>query len=567
MTTKAAIYARKSTEQTGVAEEARSTTRQIEGARQWLEARGWRCAAVYEDDGVSGALFANRADWSRMMKDAAAGAFEALVLFDLDRFGRNAAKTMVALNTLTDLGISIWDYSTGRQIELESFEGETLTFLRARFAQNERDQARKRTREAMYRKFEQGDVVGCKIFGYDNVEIAKGQKRRRVNEAEATIVREIYERYARGQGGRSIAWALNARGVATPRAQRGRPNGWDPSTIRAILARPLYRGEDVYGKAPKRYGRELPKARAHRERGQVRQPATSWLRRAAPELRIVSAELAAAVDALRADRNEKYLRATDGRVITHRGSTGLGRYLLSGLLRCPCGAGFEALKTPNRTHRKGFVYVCAARRRKGPSVCRYDLVFPIAETDAAILDVIESTVLSPGFIERVLETAMLSAPDPDRTALEDERARLAREIENLTTAIAAGGDIPALAEALKDRDARLRRIDAQLVPREAPDRVALRAALEQRAAEWRETLRANPVQGRMVLETLMGPLEVSRPMPAQAAEWIYRNDPEWCAEVKPEALLAGTDAVRLVASPAGTAAQWNVEFRKLFRAA
>ena len=50
-----------------------------------------------------------------MMRDAAAGAFEAVVFYDLDRFGRNAQQTMVALNTLADLGVTIWDYSTGQR--------------------------------------------------------------------------------------------------------------------------------------------------------------------------------------------------------------------------------------------------------------------------------------------------------------------------------------------------------------------------------------------------------------------------------------------------------------------
>ena len=53
---------------------------------------------------MSGALFANRAEFQRMMRDAAAGAFEAVVFYDLDRFGRNARHTMDALNTLADLG-------------------------------------------------------------------------------------------------------------------------------------------------------------------------------------------------------------------------------------------------------------------------------------------------------------------------------------------------------------------------------------------------------------------------------------------------------------------------------
>ena len=58
----AAIYARKSTDQTGVADEAKSVTRQVEGARAFIAARGWSCDEhhIYTDDGVSGALFATR---------------------------------------------------------------------------------------------------------------------------------------------------------------------------------------------------------------------------------------------------------------------------------------------------------------------------------------------------------------------------------------------------------------------------------------------------------------------------------------------------------------------------
>jgi len=47
-----------------------------------------------------------------MMRDAEAGAFEAVVFYDLDRFGRHAHHGMVALNELADLGVTVWDYST-----------------------------------------------------------------------------------------------------------------------------------------------------------------------------------------------------------------------------------------------------------------------------------------------------------------------------------------------------------------------------------------------------------------------------------------------------------------------
>ena len=71
----AAIYARKSTAQDDVADEAKSVTRQVEGARIFIASKGWTLDEhhVYTDDGVSGAFFANRPDYQRMMHDAAVG--------------------------------------------------------------------------------------------------------------------------------------------------------------------------------------------------------------------------------------------------------------------------------------------------------------------------------------------------------------------------------------------------------------------------------------------------------------------------------------------------------------
>jgi hypothetical protein len=40
-----------------------------------------------------------------MMREAATGAFEAVVFYDLDQFGRHTHQTMVALNALADLGV------------------------------------------------------------------------------------------------------------------------------------------------------------------------------------------------------------------------------------------------------------------------------------------------------------------------------------------------------------------------------------------------------------------------------------------------------------------------------
>ena len=189
---------------------------------------------------------------------------------------------MDALNTLTDHGITIWDYSTRRQLDLESFEGEMMTFMRARFAQQEREQGRKRTYDSMRRKAEQGLVTGGTVFGYENDRIGKGQTVRKIYEPEPVVVREIFERAATGEGLRSIAEALNTRKAPSPRAQKGRWNGWSQSTIREVLHRPLYRGEIVWGRTAGKYGRELGKLAKNRtgekrEMAQIPQRGSSCL--------------------------------------------------------------------------------------------------------------------------------------------------------------------------------------------------------------------------------------------------------------------------------------------------
>ena len=65
----AAIYAIKSTEQHGIADEQKSVARQVEHARQFAATKGWTVVDehVYVDDGISGAEFAGRPGFLRLM--------------------------------------------------------------------------------------------------------------------------------------------------------------------------------------------------------------------------------------------------------------------------------------------------------------------------------------------------------------------------------------------------------------------------------------------------------------------------------------------------------------------
>ena len=64
-----------------------------------------------------------------------------------------------------------------------------------------------------------------------------------------------------------------------------------------------------------------------------------------------------------------------------------------------------------------------------------------------------------------------------------------------------------MAPAINQRQAEIAKLDVALrTPRQAPPNIEkLRAALEQRAAQWKAKLRAEPKVARLLLRRLVGP--------------------------------------------------------------
>jgi hypothetical protein len=106
----AAIYARKSAAQNGVADEGRSVTRQIEHAR-WGE-KGWAVAEehIYADHGISGGHFANGPGFPRLMKRAEARPLFQLVMSQKSRLWREAIEAAYALKQLVTVGVRVLFY-------------------------------------------------------------------------------------------------------------------------------------------------------------------------------------------------------------------------------------------------------------------------------------------------------------------------------------------------------------------------------------------------------------------------------------------------------------------------
>ncbi len=510
----AAIYARKSTEQTGVADEQKSVTRQIDHARQYAARKGWDVADayIYVDDGISGAEFANRPGFLRLMNAVKPRPpFQVLVMSEVSRLGREQIETAYALKQLSVAGVRCFSYLEDRELLIESATDKFLLGAVTFAADLEREKARQRTSDAMVRKARAGHVCGGAVFGYTNIEVrtpsgARSHVLRQIDEAHAAVVREIFEQYAAGAGIRRIAKRMNEAGRLCPRAQQGRPVSWAPSTVWEVLHRDMYHGELVWNRTKKRnqWGAKAQTNRAEQD----------WIRVPAPELRIVPEALWQAVRHRAAAARETYLKATGGATWGRPADGRESKYLLTGFLQCSQCGGNLLVRSRSHGAERAYFYACSSYHRRGRGACANNLEEPVERGDDSILTDVERFVLHPKVVNRAIALA-LEALQPSGDRREQDRARRARELKqaetelgHLTRAIAAGGDMPMLLAAMRAADDR--RIALQAEIREAGSGSALTTTAADyerqvlgKLADWRTVLRQVASEALSILRQLI----------------------------------------------------------------
>lgn len=456
---RAAIYARKSTAQSGMSEDARSVERQKARAHAYAAAHGWTVAEehVYEDDGISGAEFDRRPGLQGLLTALKRRApFRILIVMDESRLGRESIETSHVLKQFSLCGIRVFAYLDDREVLLDNLMDKMRLAFTGLMDEGERYRAQQRTFDAMHRKALLGHVTGGRVYGYDNVEVlssvldAYGRPKRdhverKINEEQAVVVRRIFRLCAEGKGMVSVARLLNDEGLPAPRNSQGRKVSWSPSSVRSVLFRRLYLGEVIWNKTKKRnpWGIQQQKKR----------PEKDWVRIALPQLQIImEASWKAAHDRLAASRSV-YLRGTKGELWGRPASSLDSKYLLTGLIMCGVCGGSIYLKSSSRKGARAFFYGCMTYHLRGRSACSNHHLAPMEAANEAVLGVFEREVLHPD----VTDTVVRKALDKFRAAQRDKKqdrqryhrliAAVDAESGRLVTAIAAGGDIPSLVQA------------------------------------------------------------------------------------------------------------------------
>lgn len=267
---------------------------QIRACKSYAERMGWSFenTLVFIDKGVSGATSTARPGLTALLEAAQREPrpFGRVLMTETSRLGRHMGDVLKLINRLKFHGVSITFVEQDLDSDFEGFSelliGSTVgdAFVKSL------SHAVRRSQKALVMN---GFVPGGRRYGYDNIPVVYPARKvggrpivigykATINQAEAALVKRIFE--LRGQGlnlGR-IALTLNAEAAPSPdNALRA----WTASKVHAILNNPCYLGRLVYGRTRRLRNPDTGKAVARP------QPQAEWMVREFPELRIVTDEL------------------------------------------------------------------------------------------------------------------------------------------------------------------------------------------------------------------------------------------------------------------------------------
>ena len=168
---------------------------QIEVCRRYAELRGWTIVRTYEDRAISGASSA-RPGFQALMADFDRGTFEVVLAESLDRLSRRVADVASLHDDLSFRGIALHTVATGKVTAL-------LAGILGSVSQQYLVDLKEKTKRGLLGRVLDGKSGGGLAYGYRVLDERTGE--REIIEAEARIVRRVFEDYANGRSPRVIA--------------------------------------------------------------------------------------------------------------------------------------------------------------------------------------------------------------------------------------------------------------------------------------------------------------------------------------------------------------------------
>ncbi|MCH7686169.1 MAG: recombinase family protein [Planctomycetes bacterium] len=252
-----------------------------------------------------------------MIRDASGKTFQAIIVWDQDRFGRfDSIEAGHWIHPLRQAGVQLVTVSDG-PIDWSDFSGRVIyTIKQEGKHQFLRDLSRNVLRGKLAAAL-RGDWLGKTPFGYviENKRLILGDP------AKVQLVRDVFAWYLAGDSVRRITRRLNEQGKTTPSGTL-----WDPSTIQRMLKRIAYTGTFKWnvqnqGKYHGIIDGEVSEAQS------VSNLEKDWI--------VIPENHPAIIDQQDFDDVQVRLSARKRRTTPHQNG---GKFVLTGLLRCgKCG--------------------------------------------------------------------------------------------------------------------------------------------------------------------------------------------------------------------------------------
>ena len=130
---------------------------QLAEIREYAARRGWTIAGEYVDLGISGSK-ASRPQLDRMIRDAHARRFDAIVVWKLDRLGRSLKHLVTTIEDLAAYGVSF--ISLRDNLDLSTPSGRLMMHIVAAMAEFERELIRERVTAGIQAARKRGVRIG-----------------------------------------------------------------------------------------------------------------------------------------------------------------------------------------------------------------------------------------------------------------------------------------------------------------------------------------------------------------------------------------------------------------------
>lgn len=391
-----AIYARVSTDKQ--AEQGYSLETQIAACRKKADDLGAGLVQEFVDDGYSGAYLERPA--LEQLRDALdAKTYNIVICYTPDRLARRLSHQLLLTEEIERSGAALCFVSDEYKT---TPEGRMMYQMQGVFAEYEREKIKERTMRGKRGKLRSGHpVLNHRILGYD---WDKAESQYIINNAEAAVVRRIFDLYLSGDVGgiEQIARLLTSEKVTTKQGGFA----WHGSSVHKILIRQMYTG--------KYYANRIytTKTGAHKLSQTIR-PESDWILMSCPA--IITQEI---FDAVQAKLKQNF---------SCRHKTGDNITLLQGVLKCGiCGRSMVQV-----VNAKNNYYACSGRYQYNRPVkvnppcpamyCR------IPDTDSAFWSLLENICKSPKKLAATIAQTHRNAP---KTA-ENRRADIMNRIEKI----------------------------------------------------------------------------------------------------------------------------------------